>query len=661
VLLAGLWRAAGAEAPLLVDVHTIAGGDAATRVEPFEREITLAQDGSHDLTLTDLATPAPFAALQVAVTSAATVVVPAAGAGTVHFQAAAGTYVVHVVGALSAGQSSASFGLRLVRSGDGAPVLDVAQVMALPPGSLPSNVQVIDTTFDVTSAGDYELSLNDATLPEALATLTLLITKDGAPVLTLNGPTASPVTLAGLQAGTYQLFAAGQAGATSGAGVFGVRVRRAGGADVLTKVATIGGITSLGTATLPACASCVLTLTDFALPAALTQAAVAVIQGGAVTARAALSGGTPSAMATFGAAAGDYQVLAYAQPAAVPGTGSYGVDVRPQGAASASFAAVQTAGGSQSGATPAFTFDVDVPSAGTYTLRVADFQFPQSFTTLNAAAVQNGTLLGSINAAGTTGTANVALAAGPLTLLVAAQPTATDGGLFGVDVTPAAGGAAIYRATQGAGGAFRATRLTLPAAANYELAVQDLGFPAPFTALYAILTQGASRLGVVYGGGGGSATLHTDATAGDAVINILAQPSVVKAGAAQRAGTYAVTLAPTPPPSVTLTASATQVQSGDTVTLTWSSSQATSCTASGGWSGARAVSGSATSAALTATTTFTLECSGDGGSASQSVTVSVATQSASGGGGALDPATAVLLALGALLRVGARAAPRRAT
>jgi hypothetical protein len=660
-LMAGLWRAAIAQTPLLVDVHTIAGGDAATRVEPYEREVTLAQDGGYDLTLTDLATPGPFAALQVAVTSGATVVVPGTGTGTVHFQASAGTYVVRVAAALSAGQTSGSAGLHLVRSADSTSQLDVTQVMSLPASVLPGNVQVIDATFDIATAGDYQVSLNDATLPEALSTLTLLITQGGTPVLTLNGPTASPVTLSGLPIGTYQLFAAGQAGAASGAGVFGVRVRSAGDADVFNQVATIGDIKTLGTATLPACGSCVLTLTDFALPAALAQGAVAVMQGGTVLASAALSGGAPVATAGFSATAGDYAVLAYARPASTPGTGSYGVDLRPQGAASPSFGVVQTAGGTQSGATPAYTFDIDVPSAGTYALRMADFQFPQGFTTLDAAAVQGGAVVGTVNAAGTTGNANLALAAGKVTLLVAAQPTASDGGLFGIDVAPAAGGTAIYSATQGAGGAFREARVTLPAAANYTFQVADLGFPKPFTSLYAVITQGATKLGTAYGGGGNSLDLHVDAAAGEAVISVLAQPAAVIAGAAQRVGSYALTVAPTPAPSVTLSSSATQVQSGGTVTLTWSSSDATGCTASGGWSGSRAASGNTTSAAITATTTFTLECSGDGGSTSKSVTVSVATQDGGGGGGAVDLATLGLLALAALLRMGARAAPRRVT
>jgi len=641
-------------APLLEDVHTIVGGDAATRVQPFEQAFTIDQAGSYDLTLTDLGLPAPFAALKLAVTRGATVVAVAGGAGTVHFDATAGSYVVRVAGALAGGQASGAFGVQIVRAADSVKVLDVASALALPPGALPANQQVLNTTFTVPSTGDVSVSLTDIALPQPLTALTLLIAATGgAPVLTLNAATASPVVIPGLAAGNYTLLVTGLADAGIGAGAFGARVRTAGGTDLVSQTVSIGRIVPLGTATLPAC-SCTLTLTDFGFPAALPQLAVALVQSGQPIARVATAGSPGAASASFTATAGDYDVLGYAVPASSPGTGTYGVDVRPQGAAAASFASVRTAGGDTGGTTPGYSFDVDVPSAGDYTLRLADFQFPLAFTTLSLAAVQSGSVIGSLNAAGTLTLSG--LAAGKLTLLVAAQPASSgtvtgDAGLFGIELTPAAGGAAVYSITQGVGSAFRAAHVTLPAAGSYDVSVLDLGFPVSFTDLNAVVTQGATRLGQIFGGG----AFSFNGAAGDVTVNVIAQPARLATGAAQSAGTYAVTLAATPPPTVTLGASATQVDSGATVTLTWSSDGATGCSASGGWSGARGLSGSETSAALGATTTFSLACTGAGGTTTQSVTVTVAAKS-SGGGGALDGMALALL--GGIAGLAARARRR---
>jgi hypothetical protein len=654
ILICGAWPAgAAAQAPLLLDVHTIVGGDAATQVAPYEGEFTIAQGAELDLTLTDVGFPAPFAALKLIVTRDATVVATAdaPSAAPVHFSATAGTYVVRVAGALVSGRSSGTFGVHLVRSSGGAAVLDVAQALSLPPGALPTNVQTIDTSFAVAAAGDYDVTLVDAALPQALTTLSLLLTQSGAssPALTLNGPTANPVVVTGLQPGTYRLLVVGQSAGAAGPGAFGVRVRAVGGPDIVNQIAVIGQVTQLGTATLPAC-TCVLTLTDFHLPAALTQGGVAILQGGAAAvARATLSGGVTAASTSFTAPAGEYQVLAYAVPATPPGSGTYGVDVRPQGANAATFGSVQSAGGQTSGTTPAYSFDVDVPSAGNYLLRLADFQFPQGFSSLSLAAVQNAAIIGALNAAATTDTISLSLAAGKLSLLVAAQPGGTSGALFGIDLAPAGGGVTTYATTQGVGGAFRSAHATLPAAGNYDVALLDLGFPANFSGLYAVVTQGATRLGSIYGGG----SFHFAGSLGDVVINVLAQPAQIIPTAAQRTGTYAISVAPTPPPTVTLSSSMPQVQKGDTVTLTWSSSNATACTASGGWSGSRALSGSATSVAIDSTTTFTLDCSGDGGAATQSVTVTVAPQ-ASGGGGAIDYLTIAMLCAAILERWRAR-------
>jgi hypothetical protein len=347
----------------------------------------------------------------------------------------------------------------------------------------------------------------------------------------------------------------------------------------------------------------------------------------------------------FTAVAGTYQVFAAGTAAASPGTGSYSVQVTGAGAAPVfgMAQAVTTTGGAS-----AYSFGATIPSAGTYTVTDTDFQFPAPLTSLTLAVVQGGAILGTplTQAA----SADVQAAAGPLSLLVFTQPAAGTGGLFGIDLAPKAGGAATFAVTQGVGELFIARQITITAAGNYAVTATDLGFPADFANYDTVVTQGATKLGSIFGGG----TFSITATPGTYFVNFIAQPM-----GADEAGTYALTVASAPAaPTVSLTADHTQISSGGTVDLIWSSTNATSCVASGGWSGAQALMGTTTSAALTTSTTFTLTCTGPGGSKASSVTVTVTAASGGGGGGDLGfEALAGLLAL-VLLRATARGVPR---
>src|SRR5262249_136918 len=147
----------------------------------------------------------------------------------------------------------------------------------------------------------------------------------------------------------------------------------------------------------------------------------------------------------------------------------------------------------------------------------------------------------------------------------------------------------------------------------------DLAFPAAFSTLAAAVTQGTNQVGYIYGGG----TFSFDATPGNYLINVVAQPT----GNAE-AGTYALSVAPAPPvPSILLPSDASSVAPGGTVHLIWSTQNATACppssTPSGAWGSASSepTSGTTTSAALTASTSFVLSCTGPGGTSSQSTSV----------------------------------------
>jgi hypothetical protein len=297
----------------------------------------------------------------------------------------------------------------------------------------------------------------------------------------------------------------------------------------------------------------------------------------------------------------------------------------------------------------AYSFDTTLATGQTYAFDLGDFGYPAPFGALDAAVIQGGALVtGSQLNIGTsvantpaTGTANITPAAGPLTVLVFAQPAAvttstTSAGLFGVDLT-ASGAAAAFETTQGVGQLFSVRKISILTPGYYQVTVGDVGFPALFQNLAAIVTRGTARVGSIFGGG----TFGFPAVVGNYSVNFVAQPT-----GTDEAGTYSMVVATAPAPTLDLTSTPTSVTSGATVTLTWTGTNVTSCTASNGWTGSKDVKGNFTSGALTATTTFALSCDGPGGNVAKSVTVSVNAApplGKSGGGGALGPQALVFL------------------
>jgi plastocyanin len=373
-----------------------------------------------------------------------------------------------------------------------------------------------------------------------------------------------------------------------------------------------------------------LSVHDLGFPAKLSQVGALVTRDGMLVASLTASGETAVSAAVPATAGADYQIFGYATAAAST-AGFYSVDIADGSGDSllhVSQGVTDPASGIQ-----AFVYPASVASAGSYTVDFTDFGFPAGLTGASLALAQNGALVGTAVAPGAT--LNASLAVDPLDVLVVATP-ATGGGLFGFDVL-AGSGTALLRESQGVGAAFSATPVTVTAAGNYIVNVTDVGFPAPFSELAVVVTQGGQNIGSIIGGG----QFTFSATPGSYILNFIATPN-----ATADAGTFALSVVEAPPaPTVTLSASALEVSSGGTVTLTWMTQNATTCNASGGWSGTLATSGSQTSAKVTASTTYTLSCTGEGGTTTQSVTVALAPSSH--GGGELDIETlfALLVAL----------------
>jgi hypothetical protein len=482
----------------------------------------------------------------------------------------------------------------------------------------------------VDTDGNYVVTLADLQLPQALPTLTLIVTTLNGTLVTnpfLSAAGSANVTLT--HGVTYRIFAAGLADATVSAGLFSASVAPAGGGSpVYSKVVPVGTVASIGSTALSAGGTYTLKLTDLALPTALTTVGAVAVVNGQVASQLTAAGTS----APFTGIAATYQVYAAATTAA---TGSYAVSIAPSGGAAVLSAARAVSAPGAAGPV-AYSYDTTVATAGSYTLELSDFSFPRSFVSLTAVAVQGGAALGTPLTVPGTQTLNAG--AGPLSVLVFAQSDAA-GSLFGVDLTSGGGAAPVLAATQGVGLLFTVRQVSIAAAGNYAVNVSDVGFPAQLASFAVIVTSGSGHVGQIYGGG----AFNFPATPGNYFINFIAQPN-----STELAGTYALSVAPGP--SVDLTSNVSTIGSGNTVRLKWTSQNATTCTASGGgWSGTLDPQGEQTSPAITTTTTFTLTCSGENASASDSVTVNVTSpptqpSDSGGGGGALDVGFLLLLA-----------------
>jgi hypothetical protein len=620
-----------AQSSLLSEVHTIADP---SRGVPIECSFNVSVAGTYQVTLSDLGVvpgtsppvPAPLASVKLAVTSGSTVVgTPLTAAGSLQIAATVGAYVIHVVGLPGTQLGSGPIGIQVTNVSDNSLLASFSSTLAIPGTALPSNESTLDDSFTVGSDGSYVVSLTDLQLPHSLPVLTLVVTTTTGTFVTNPPLTAAGSANVTLQKGvTYRIFGAAQADSTANAGLFSASVSPAGGgAPAYSKVVPVGSVVAIGSAALNAGASYTLKLADLSVPTPLASLGAVVATSGQVVAQLTSAGSAPA----FTAIAATYQVFAAASTST---TGSYAVSLTPAGGPPALSAAraVSAPGGT---GPVAYSFDAAVATAGSYAFDLADFALPTSFASLTAVVFQNGALLGT--PLSVPGTQNVNLSAGPLSVLVFAQP-GSGGSLFGIDLTPGGTGATpIFAATQGVGQLFTARQVSITAAGNYAVHVSDVGFPTPLATFAVIVTRGSAHFGSIYGGG----AFAFAAQPGNYLINFIAKPS-----GPDQAGTYSLGVGVGP--SVKLQSDATTVGSGGTVHLNWSSQNATDCTASGGWSGSQALQGTATSPALTAATTFTLTCSGAGTTDSQSVTVNVTSPPAkSGGGGALDIGILVLL------------------
>ena len=637
-----------AEADVLLDQTSIIG--IASVAPPAEYSFSATTAQALTLTLTDLQTPAAFTSLQVAVTLGnalvgSATVDPSTHKATLSIPAAAGNYSLDVIGVPTSTQGLGSFGVCV------APATSPTSCIAAysfsgniqtPSTTSTTGTSTLDTNFTSTVAGTYTVTLTDDAFPVALQSVSAGIFQGTTPVdvgIPAGAPT--PVTLAADT--NYQLLVAAVANSSLPAGLYGILITDPNGATVFARTLPVGTLQAATIVNNTAAQALTLSLTDYGYPAPLTSAEVAVTSG--ATALAVLS--APGTVANFTAPAGSLDIWQYDVAGAQPGVYGLSLAVYKAGGTGSSLYSITQVVNPASVSTTSYAFIATLPNAGTYTLIVNDFQFPDALTP-TATVAQNGTVLTqapSTPATGVQGTVTTFTAVqGSVVVVVNVAPPQSGSGIFGVTVqTSGASPQIVLDQTQAVGSVFSTQTINLGTSGGYTASLTDLGFPTNFTDLALVVSRGSQVQGKIFAGG----TFQFTGVPGQYVVTIIANPG------ADNYGLYSAQIAPSAP-TVTLTSSATSVTAGAAVTLTWSSTSSTSCTASGGtgWAGAEVTSGTL-AVAVGATETLALTCTGPGGSATQSVTVTASSAPPkSGGGGALD--ISLLVLLGTLVLIGRR-------
>jgi plastocyanin len=631
--------AGSAHASVLLDETKLIGLPSVAAPSEYSFTATTAQ--ALTLTITDFQVPAAFSSLQVAVTLGdalvgSATVDPTTHVATVAIPAAAGNYTVNVIGTPNAVQGFGSFGVCVAPATSASSCIaadSFAGNLLTPSTSSSDLASTLNTYFVSTVTGTYTVTITDDAFPVALQSISGGIADGSTPIAPLAAGT-NQVSLTG--GTTYTLIVGALANAAVTAGLYGIHIVDPTGAVVFDRTLPVGSMPAPTIVDNPAAQALTLRLTDLGYPDTLTSLGVDITEGSSSLARLTASGTVASSAAPKGA----IDIWQYAVAGAKPGAYSLNLS----GGTGAVLSTTEVVGTGNSSTAQSFAFVVTLPAPGTYNLAVNDFQFPATFQTLTATVAQNGAAL-TQNASG-----DFTAAQGVAIVLVNAVPPVKGNGIFGVTVQGTGASPQTYLdQTQAVGGVFQSQTVNLGTSGGYEVTLADLGFPATFQDLAAVVSRGGKMLGNVTAQGMSSFS----ATPGTYVVSLVATPS------SQNYGLYSLRVSSSPP-TVTFASSAAAVTIGGTVTLTWNSQNTTACTGSGGtgWTGPQMTNGTL-AVTVSGTETLTLTCTGPGGSATQSVTVTAkAAPASSGGGGSVD--LWLLAMLGTLLPVRASVI-RRAT
>jgi hypothetical protein len=271
-----------------------------------------------------------------------------------------------------------------------------------------------------------------------------------------------------------------------------------------------------------------VTLTDLQLPAALSSLSLALVTP-TQNVLSLAAAGTQSVSLV----AGTYtvQVLALAATGAVGG--AFGVQVTPAGSSTPVWQysdAVGAAAPPPSTGQSILSTKLTVAGAGSYTLTVTDLAFPVALSSLTLVLLNDcGTTPGCTTApvsptpiAGPNISTPLTLSAGTYDLFVvanAASPALQ--GLYGIELVPTGGGAAIYTAAVPVGELPTPITLNFKSAGAASVQLADLHVPAALSTLSAVITQSGSVLVSTQASG----TASFIAAAGAAQLYVIGQPS----------------------------------------------------------------------------------------------------------------------------------------
>jgi MprA protease rhombosortase-interaction domain-containing protein len=620
-----------AEAQEIFSATVTLGGEPA----PIVRAFTIAQDADHTITLVDtgdpVAGPPLLSRLHMAIVREGTLVTRFDASDSQTLPLVSGDYTLRLIGVPDAQARVGAAAVSIVASGTSVSALDLATTFELPPLN-PTGLITYQRTFDISAAGNYRLTVDDFELPTALTSMGAVLFRlddfSVVPAQSANGTLVFAIT----QPGTYELTTSAQPGGTDDRGLYGIQLQ-----DTTTGSLAFGEVRELGVWPEPAsldlnAAAYQLSVTDFSFPVPLQSLEAVVIANGALVSRSA------TGSVAFNAAAATHSVYIDAVAQDPPGAGTYFVEIADV-MGTAVWSIVDTVE-PHDPRNDLLVLDTrfEIVDAGDYLLELEDFSFPAPLVAVSAILTADGGVVGSLNAEGSlpfTGSAAQYQIA-----VVAESAQASASGLAAIVVSGGPSNSTVFERTVAVGARLVSAPVDIATAGQYRAVLSDLAFPMALQELSIAVSRGTELVGSIFGGG----TLPIAATPGRYQVSLLARPDPTGLF-----GTFDARVSVAqPPPTVTLTANVASVAPGGSVTLQWSASDAADCTASGEWSGARATVGSETIGNLQRVSTFALNCQGGGGSARAEAVVTVVASTRSGGGGAIDPWSAMLLAVVAI-------------
>jgi hypothetical protein len=276
---------------------------------PAASPIAIAAGGPITMKLVDLATPAALSSLQAVVAENGSVLDQVASAGTTSFTATAGTAQLFVV-AQSAGGGQGAYEAYLTSGGQ--TVADIAQPV------LATGSYGYAFTTTLSSAGVYQVSVNDFQKPVALNSLVAVTAEQGA----LLGSTQAQASFTAA-AGPLNILVFPTVASSTSEGLFGVTLAGPGSsATAFQTTQGVGALFSSQTVSITTAGTYDLTLTDFAFPESFSNLALIATSGNTVVGSIFSAG-----QLQLNLSSGNYVLSVLAQVGPGANYGLYGLDL----------------------------------------------------------------------------------------------------------------------------------------------------------------------------------------------------------------------------------------------------------------------------------------------------------------------------------------------